>query len=347
MRPTALVIGIVVLLTMFCPQSLSAQTDSSARREFSVRVHAPPACVDSSRFAALVVKRTERAAPRPPQASIHFAVTIDEAMDGATGTITTIRSSRSRPDERLPSRNVKAATCREAAEALALIAAVVLDPEAATTDSSPTPATVQPAAPEPPLAAPATTPTQDSTTPPEKPSEWRIGPGIAALFSGGVGPGVSTGFNAFVGLTEIPPSTGWALDARLSFAMTQASSVTTEAGHADFNWWAAGLAVCPFRFQPAIFRNTFAIEPCAGFEGGLLKGSGSQTVSPATSAGVWLAASAGVRAAWSLAPFFQIQIEGDLVIPFQRDRFFFAPDFTAYKVPAVTGRGTIGIALLF
>lgn len=319
---------------------LRAETEAAAAdvREFSVQVHAPPSCVDSTRFTELIVKRTKRAVATTPPSTWHFVVTIHVAMDGATGELTTIRSGQRDEGTADAARTVRAATCHEAAEALALIAAVILDPAAAL-EAPPQ----QKPAPEP-GATPAAT-TRQSAPPPS--ADWRVGPGVAALFMGGVGPGASTGFTGFFGVAQIPRSGVLALDARIYFAMTPTSTISTPAGRAELDWWSTGLTLCPLRFAPEMFRGAFALEPCAGFEGGLLKGTGSFTHAPSTSTGIWLAATVGLRGVWSLTEFFRVEIAGDLVIPIRRDRFFFAPDVTAYQVPVVTGRGTIGVALLF
>ncbi len=356
----ALGLSVLVLVPTTANGQPQAAQETTELRKFSVEVHAPPLCIDSRGFAELIVQRTKRTAVAPARAAVHFAVSIDVAMDGASGTLTTSRASSSEQSKPDAVRTVRAATCREAADALALIGAVILDPEAAlnaapvaATTTAPATATDAPftsGAVPPPAATPQNVPQdtpQDTTTTEGHASEWRLGPGIAALFSGGVGPGVSTGFNAFFGVAEMQRAGIFALDARVSFAMTQTSSITTSAGTADFNWWAAGVTICPIRFPPGMLGGVFAFGPCAGFEGGLLKGEGHDTISPSTSTGTWLAASVGLRAALWLTDFLRVEVEGDLVIPLRRDRFFFGPDVTAYRVPAVAGRGSLGVALLF
>lgn len=352
-----LVLGALCLSALLLvPTAASGQPqgaqETSRLREFSVEIHGAPSCIDSRGFAELVVQRTKRGVVTPSRAAVHFAVAIDVAMDGASGTLTTTRARElpSSPEQGKPdaTRTVRAATCREVADALALIAAVILDPEAAVNAarSAPSASGAVPPRAATPQNVPEDAP-QDTTAAEAPASEWRVSPGIAALFSGGVGPGISTGFDVFFGVAEMQSAGIFALDARVSFAMTQTSSITTSAGTADFNWWAVGLTICPIRIPPGMLAGVFAVAPCAGFEGGLLKGEGHDTVSPSTSTGTWFAASVGLRAALWIADFLRVEVGGDLVIPLRRDRFFFGPDVTAYRVPAVAGRGTVGVALLF
>ena len=177
------------------------------------------------------------------------------------------------------------------------------------------------------------------------------------MITGGIAPGSSFGLKFQAGAQRYGPGL-WHPGLELYGALALGSeAASTTAGTADFNWWALGLAACPLGW--ASKTEAWTLLSCVGFEGGLLSAAGRDTAEPVSDTGLWLAPTAGLRAGW----FFPIGtpaqgesgrrtrlgivVQGDVLFPLRRDRFVFRPNFTAYQVPTVAGRGSLAITLDF
>jgi hypothetical protein len=100
---------------------------------------------------------------------------------------------------------------------------------------------------------------------------------------------------------------------------------------------------CPLRWPNGRLR----LVPCAGFELGVLSAEGSNTVDAESATRWWAAGSLVARLEWELAGPLVAELEGRVSAPFTRDQFYFRPNVTAYRTPAVTGSVGFGLGVRF
>jgi hypothetical protein len=88
--------------------------------------------------------------------------------------------------------------------------------------------------------------------------------------------------------------------------------------------------------------------PCVEVEGGALAASGQDVVPARSDTRPWVALGALARVRYvPISPLF-LEIDGGLRLPLLRDRFFFEPDNTVFRAPAISafGGGTLGFSIL-
>ena len=263
-------------------------------------------------------------------------------------------------------RHVEGATCGDVASALALVAALAIDPSAAAPPSEsppPTPPTGPTAAPtsaptSAPTAAPTTAPTAtpiaskaaepariETIAPasmPEETARFRIGVGGDASINGGIAPSTLLGFRAFVDVARERRG-GFLGSMRAAIEHATTGDIDVQGGGARFTWTTFTLDFCPVRESRSFLR----IAPCARVEGGALAAEGTRVVPPRSDLRVWVALDALLRIDAILpGPFFLGAALG-LRAPLLRDRFFFEPDVTIYRPPAVGWLANVGGGVTF
>src|SRR5262245_30548902 len=166
----------VLVLSLLAPRAAFASDSHAYRLAFA----APEGCPGAADMMRLVEERSARAhAANPIEPAIDFGAQIVEEAGGFLGLLR-VRTL----DGAETTRAVPATTCAEAVSAMALIVAIVVDPDAALSASST--AGTEPAVPHPepqPSAAPEPAPAPKSL-PPEAPAADR-GPPARASASGG------------------------------------------------------------------------------------------------------------------------------------------------------------------
>jgi hypothetical protein len=235
-------------------------------------------------------------------------------------------------------REVNGETCREVVTAAALIIAVLADPDA------PPPSEPLPPAPAP-LPPPAPTrrpPEEPEPTPPSEPWPWRFALGMGLSVDTAPAPDPIFSPRPFVAFERAPHTLAVRPTARLSLARGSSGSITTDSGTAELVWTAGRLDAC------AAFGDDdgLGFEPCATFELGAIRARGFRTQDGAEETVIWLAGGFLGRASYGLGSLFRFELQGGLAFPTRRYRFFFGPDETAHKVPAVGVTAGVGIAVL-
>jgi hypothetical protein len=349
----------------------SGQERAGTQTRASLRVQAPESCASAADIAAAVRARSARVA---------FADDAPLVLD-----VTLLRDARRAiaaelrvawPDGRRSARALTAASCAEAADALALLIALTLDgpgenaapvaapaaePAAgATTAGTSTarePANSDAAAAEHAASAhptpPAAAPEPATPPPPQGHAEHAARgehAGVFAFEHAGVGASARAVFgvapNAMPGVAltaEIAwRGAGWfAPLLRLSAGRSWASADTPD-GHAAFRLDAAHLAAC----VAGLRRGGFAARACASTALGRLRASGSDTYEPHTRARAWAGVGAELLLALDLAGPLQLEAGAGLTAPLRRDRFAFAPA-VFHRVAALCGEGQLGLSLRF
>jgi hypothetical protein len=260
-------------------------------------------------------------------------------------------------------RELTAPNCADALDALALVLAVTLDPDAELGELpgeakvSPAPdgapdSTVdrraaqpeQASAPRASQARPANrreTRAGQSDSAPGASSGFRLSvlAGVTAGVRSGAAPGVLPGFGGFVGVELDPALVGSAL-ARLSLNRHSRGGFDAEGGTAMFELDTLRLDLCPISFGPA----WLAIYGCVAGELGVLAAQGSQTLDAAARERPWRALAAGALAAVRPLPLVELQLSGAIEHALVRDSFEFNPRIF-HEVSAIGGRFELALAL--
>lgn len=318
----------------------------------SVVFEAPPDCGSQSEFEARVRGRTRTRTLEPTAATdsrpSRFEVSLRRDEERVLGSLTIYETSGD-----ANTREIEAASCSEAIDGLALIAALTLDPTS-NLKAEPT----EPAEPTPPTSGEPTQPppTTDEraetrpSTPPEldeQPSERRP---IRAALDGSVSVLATTGVSPESGL-GLEPALGLFTDAlvrsgsllRVGGRIVRSHDVALAEGDATLEWRALMAQLCPALLP---LHESLWITGCVAAEVGELAGQGRDTQNPRTRTSTWGALGPALLARWEvLSPLF-VQVGGEALFPLNRDRFLLA-DATVYEIPPVSARGQGGLGVTF
>jgi hypothetical protein len=230
-------------------------------------------------------------------------------------------------------------TCDEVVAALALIAAVLVDPNAATDGTE---ATRTDAASESRITPSKVVAPEQTVLPERQPvtqasvrsAPWEFGGGVGFGLQGAIAPDPALALSAELAAELRNPHVFSPL---FSLAAHYAASDVVETGNengdeATFKWLAARVSACPVRWP----GEAVALRPCAFLDLGKLTGTpGQQTVDGQPQSVVWWAG--GLFGRFDAAPLDNLRLFVDvgLIVPFKRDRFFFRtePETTAHQVP--------------
>ena len=322
-------------------------TDLESTPRFRLAYAAPDGCPDRDAFVRSIRERTSR--PRlvgdeETGSATVMRVVIEQKPEGASG-----RLDLRDPDGTEETRSVASRTCGEVADALALVAAVMLDPDARMTGGAAAtkpPPEAEPAE-KPPTRPPPITP---KLVPPPRPAaaplvpktRWLFGVGAQIGILGGVGPAVAPTGGVF-GDVERRASRGLVSTLRVSLdAAATASDLRT--GTQTYEWVAATVRLCPAHLSlPARLR----LAPCAGFQAGGHRGTTRDVRSPTSNTELWLAPVASGTVEWALSRAVSLDLHGGIVFPLRRSRYFLAPASTIYEVPALAGTMGVGVRVRF
>lgn len=299
----------------------------------SLRYRAPASCPDAEAFFSAVAARTPLArAAQPNEASTALRVVIEDVPGGNTGTL-----ELAAPGSQPSLREVSAADCDQVVDALALMTALAIDPNAAVTPITPAPRA--PAAP-----APAPTPAlQELPAPPaHAPARWVLELGAQLEALGGVAPDPVLLARPFVQVAH-QDRTAFGNTLRLSAAYAHAR-VTGPEGAGVFSLWAARLEPCPLRLFPT---RGFGVSACVPLEIGRLTASGSGVTPSERIARPWLSVAGAARVEWQVFEMLVLEAAAELSFPLVRDRFFVGEASTLHRAPVVAGAGSVGIGVRF
>ena len=350
----------------------AAQTSRSIRVEYE----GPSACPDRHAFEEQIRARSARivwGADGATLVRIHLA-----GGPGRTSGEVTIVD----PSGQKSHRKVEGA-CTDVVSALALIAAVALDPLASTAPSpsaAPSSATASPTAssapsgtatapapstsaaepPKPPVAEPpkpeasATPRPAESARPPPPPPPppeaasahaWSWSIGVHAGLTAGVAPSLLLSVPFFLDISRHTSSL-FAPAFRLRFVRSDSGSTSTGGPNADFTWTLGTLDACPLGW-PGDVDARLRLVPCARFEAGLLEAKGLDVIPARSYARPWVAGGGVARASLRVVGGLFLEVEGGLVVPVLQDRFFVEPSTTLHVTAPLVGSGAAGFRVSF
>jgi hypothetical protein len=264
-------------------------------------------CHDDSEFLAELTERTARL--RKAIADEHAITLIVETFrsEGGVRGQLTVR----KPDGDLTVREVPGVSCQEVEAAMALIAALMVDPLAGQARRK---------RPEPVFRP-------DLASRPQPPA-WSLRAEQRLIARTATTPNVAWGQALGAMLTyeagSLKPSIGLA-------AEVADGTATARHGSAQLELLAARLAACPLGVQPG---SAFDLRLCATAELGRLRGSGFATAARASKAIVWSSAGIELQARYEVLEPLWVGLEGGFTFPFTRERFYVDPDETLHRVPA-------------
>lgn len=313
--------------------SLSQGATAETALTYHVEIGAH-SCTDAASFGAMLRARatSARATDDTAVADIQLDVAVEESPDGksAQGRLTVSR------DTTVSTREVTGASCAEAADALALIAAMIMDTEAQ--ERAAREKERADSLPEEPLEEPPMRPRQPVTPP-----HWSLAISASGMLTGSVGPGSDVGFLTSVGGRRDVSDSVFDWDFGTYFAMTPASGIPNSRGRSvNYRWWATGLSGCPVSWPPGPVR----LRGCVSFEGGLLTRTETFPNQESDSS-EWLAITAGFRWQWAMLPWLELELAASGVFPLLRGTFNVYPEvggpYNEYTTESFTGRATAGL----
>ncbi len=347
---------------------LRAEPLADPAEPIAVRYQAPEGCPTEAQFLEQLFSRTRRARPAPADPSARlFVVTIE-----TQGTRTAGALEVTNPDGAVTRRTVDGADCSEVASALALIAALTVDPTAATgsvrSDGQMPPVAPAgpagipddraPAAPPPVVAQEPRLVANDrpaTAMPRPEPrvqqparrngARWSIGADGETWL--GLVPRPAVGGGVFVGVAG---SDGSGPSLRLStLALATNTSLSGSVG-ARLTWFAENIQACPLGLA---LSDATRLDTCIAVDVGVLRAKGTGLTHPSVDVKPWIVPGALARLAYVLAPRWAIEAGGGVLVPVHRYPFLYGTqsasteDAQPYRLPSVAASVTLGAAYLF
>jgi hypothetical protein len=299
-----------------------------------VEYRAPASCPDADSFTARMRARTDR--PRPAaagEAARTFVVSITTTGPSFAGRLL-IRD----PDGAEGSRTVRGATCDEVVEALALFAALAVDPLASTSPRPippaprPTPRAVSSGAPE---------PRPPTRTPAPGESRWVWSAGADAEIATGVAPTPLASVAVLLAV-ERERQGAWSPAVRLALGGTRDSLLGADQTLTSYAWAHAALSMTPTEWAPA---EVLAIRPWISIEGGVVDAAGRAVHDAQEQVVPWAALEISGEITYRFVPGIFLRAEAGIVTTLHRYRFYLGPDSTLYVEPPLGARAGVGLSV--
>jgi hypothetical protein len=325
---------------------VAAAEPESVRIEYT----APAGCPDAAAFMRSLQARTAhfRQVAADEQTRV-FVVRVDAQGSAFSG-----RLEVHSPDGSTSVRSVDAAVCDEVSDALALMTALAIDPNALTSGTS-SQSSVEPT-PEPPtVSTPKRPPPRSAGTVAAGPvpaaqkasAPWRWSAGLLGHMTFELSPSSGYGGSLFVD-AEAPLSSALGPAVRAGIFVTQSDVQRTTSTAARFQWAALSVEGCPIRLSADALR--LAIHPCLAFRVGVIHAEGLRISLPKQTYNAWSDVGPTLRMRAAATPRLLLEAQAGLVLPLHRPTFEvldMGSPTTVYRVPQLGGLAAIGIAFRF
>lgn len=321
----------------------------TAPQQVSLHYLGDPGCPNETDFVGEVTARVRRTVQWSKAGdAVQMVVIIRQAGDHASGTLEVVRRS-TEPTRR----EFTSASCADVGSALALVAALALDPNArteqlpahaasSTASADLTPPAVPPSPPQP--AAPAPPPPATPASPPPSQSDrYVVWLGPTATVTTGYASEPLVAFGLSLGARSVRP--GFSPGFQLTPLWGKTGATGPEATGGTFAWFMGRLEGCPL--QLAVARQ-LRFEPCAAAELGQLSARGaSEGIVPVSRDRWWFAAGATFSLHLSLGQWFA-RLGGSALFPLTRDEFVFHdPDRSIHQASPIVLGATLGLGFQF
>lgn len=321
-RPGALALAALSLL----PEQARGQ---SAGDPVHVDYQAPARCPDERAFLRRVRARIPGLrSPTADEAPRVFRIRVVEDEGRFLGSLTITE-----PDGAVSDRSIPAESCAEAVDALALVAALAIDPRAL----SARPVEVKGV--EPPKPAPKPAGPQP-VEPEASEMTWSAELGAGLHGASGVSPEPVLAWSASAGLGF---TASGLVDPMLrgGVAWSPERTFDGQQGAATFEWISALVDLCVLEFD---LGTNGSVRPCLTLELGEVRARGVRVESPNNATRTWAATGGLVEGAWRFSGPLQLVGSAAAVLPLQRDRYWVATELI-HEVPLVAARVGLGLAL--
>jgi hypothetical protein len=319
----------------------------------SVRIDymAPTGCPDATAFVRSLRERTThfQQAAQDEQAR-QFLVRVTRVASSYSGRLE-IRS----PDGSTSVRSVDETICEDVSEALALMTALAIDPNAlmrgpnADSKSSVEPA-AEVAAKLEPHQSPASVKVVTAQVLPKAPTvsqPWRWSVGVLGHMTFHLSPTLGYGGDLFVD-AEAPVSSALGPAARFGVFLNRSDVQLPNGVAARFQWAAMSVEGCPVRLGLKALRGT--VHPCLALRLGVLRGEGRNISQPKQTATAWSDAGPLLRLRFAVTTELILEAQAAIMLPLYRPTFEvvdMGSAATAYTVPRLGGFAAAGIAYRF
>jgi hypothetical protein len=225
-------------------------------------------------------------------------------------------------------RTFEAEQCRDVVVALALVAALSIDPNAST---APGALSLQ----DPAISAPA--PAQPSSTP------WHWNTGIAGGVLTGITPVWLIAGGAFLGIEQA--AAGFAPSFRLAPYYAETGVTGPSANSAEFYLLAARADACPLALP---LTEALDFRPCVAIDAGLFHARGVSVAQPTEQSRLWLAMGLDLQFTLGIWDDLFLQASGGPIVPFTRPVFVFEnPELLIHEVPWLAAQAGLAIGTRF
>ena len=123
------------------------------------------------------------------------------------------------------------------------------------------------------------------------------------------------------------------------------SELANEYGSASLVFFGARADACLLKV--GLGEGRLVLRPCVAVEIGYVWADSHAPTNPVDGGQLWPSAEAMLRLRFKVAGGFFVESSVAAAVSFLRPRYFFEPDRTLYEVPAVTGRGSLGLGYGF
>lgn len=346
----------LALLLLTLPARAVAQpaaepSAAAGPQQVSLHYISESGCPSEAEFVDQVTARVRRPVHWSSAGAVtQLVVIVRHAGDHANGTLEVVQSA-TEPTRR----EFTAGSCEEVGSALALVAALALDPNArteqlparalATEPSQPAPAAAAPG--PPPEVAPSATP-RPALAPVSKPVLARrssyvvwLGPTLAAAGGYASEPLVAVGLS--LGARAV--KSGFSPGFQLTPLWGKTGTTGPDAAGGTFAWAMGRLEGCPVQLALA---KPLRFEPCAVAEIGRLSARGaSANITPVSQERWWFAAGTSLSLHLSLGSWFA-RLGASALLPATRDEFVFHdPERSIHQANWVLFGGALGLGFQF
>lgn len=335
---SALLVGVLL--------AASARAEATGTVEYTAAPGCPPADVFVQQVAARTPVFRERAADHA------IRVELVSEPGGVLGRASLVLAGHA------AERELRAARCEEVVEALALVVAILIDPNAdtrpiAVTTAPPEETPPEPATPAPPAVVREPVPVREPR-PVRKPPEpapaaparsgraYRFVAGAHAASVGAVAPELTLGPRVFAGV-DLRAGAPWPSSLRLSGARLFSRTLREGEGSATLVLDAGRVDACFLRLR----EGRLALEPCAGIDLGAVRVDGEHPLGGSDHTLLWAAAGGLVRSTVTVLDWLVGEAEIGLDVPLVQYRYSFRGQEPLFQSGRAGLHLGLGLGVLF
>jgi hypothetical protein len=317
--------ALLVALLFQSPSDTAGAAPEAASTTARLELRGVADCISRSELATRVAARSPRIL-FVEDAAISANVALVSARAGNVVAELVLTTAGTEPAPR----RIVARSCAEAADAIALMIAVTLDPT-----SVPTTEPDQPVkGPEPPVTVESPAPPAPVTS---EPTRRNFGAYVAGETIFGPAPSVMPGI-ALHGMAALDRNGVWAPALFVGLTHAWRSDLSQTGGAASFTLDAASVDACPLRFG----GSRLAVRPCASALVGRLASTGSDTEQGASAARPFSAAGAALTATFGATV--ELYARLGIGVTLLRDSYEFG-GMTFHRAGRITTTASLGIGL--